>query len=1195
MFFGLAIGVGLIIYNVVREESDEVDDENADTIAVGTRPDDPLAKTADERVGAAEEGAVTVRKSRMLALKQSLENSLQTRAGARPASDRMLMPWYLLVGPEGSGKTTLLENTGLPLPYGSAIEVDPKRKDAGRWWLFEEAVVLEAPPAAPAGPDAALTLGKTLPPNRSEGWNTLLQMLRRERPDSPLNGIIVTISCSDLIDARRKPQQLQQQADRIREFLERTRRVLGVRLPLHVLVTKCDALPGFRSFANNLPQARRHDIFGWANDADAELPFESSWVENGFATLRSSLEELRDEVLAAPEELRDSDGLFVFTHEFPDVQEPLREFITRLMPTGSRRPSLFFRGMYFCGESIDPAAIPGYDDSGKLVFLRSLFRDKIFPEAGMARPAARMRLSRDRRVVLAQAAAILFTLIGGAGLWTAVNGFTRGSITKTGLRTDAEVLTRVLSGMVIDLDQVKRGTGNPDSSMNRRTRDAAAIELVGEMRDVVALQRSPFIPVSWFSSLPGEIRQSMVVGIQDIVLPVIRQRLQERADRLLGGDSTEAAMAEELESADPHSLTNYLSDVRTLSRNIGRYNALAASDTGSVADLSALLEYLFGERLESDSGRTISDDFEGALRMAEAPRIVVSPNRAADVLNRSVAIVSAVARAASRQLAPRPTLRAELAVTPDAYMLALRGLAAIVELSHPTRGLKATLSDSTILGLPLTSMIEDSIGVQLRLAAVRIARDTVAPEQQGERLRTVIQNLSGLRFMERSEGRDVAGEIRPNTRLRWDVGRLELALTLRGEFDQAVVTAGDAFPGQSPERMRRALEVQLRSRAIDVAASAQRFTPNTPGADALVDARASAANLDAASSRIVRLSELLDSLRAAPDGRKLLASGTRQAEQVLATAQSVVDRQRYFAPQAQRIVAWQGVIPIAFAAFGVTDSISFETLTVQHLTAIRTLAHDVAPALRYLRMPAIDSTRDRRLVDEWEGLAASVAKYERGDPTSTLGILHRYLRDGLTARDLSTCRAAVVPDTAQPSADLLVLRRRQFRAALASRCANAGTDAVRRYERLRTSFTRNLAGRYPFADSASVPRTARAASADPAAVREFFRAYDAFMVTGDIALRSDPRLAGAARSALGFLDQMGQARAFFAPMLRERTRSLPQYSLVVSPADTMVDVELHVGGRILPLDEAEREERWTYGDTVRVVTEDSDAPAFASA
>jgi hypothetical protein len=189
----------------------------------------------------------------------------------------------------------------------------------------------------------------------------------------------------------------------------------------------------------------------------------------------------------------------------------------------------------------------------------------------------------------------------------------------------------------------------------------------------------------------------------------------------------------------------------------------------------------------------------------------------------------------------------------------------------------------------------------------------------------------------------------------------------------------------------------------------------------------------------------------------------------------------------------------------------------------------------------------------------------------------------------------VVPDTAQPSADLLVLRRRQFRAALASRCANAGTDAVRRYERLRTLFTRNLAGRYPFADSASVPRTARAASADPAAVREFFRAYDAFMVTGDVALRSDPRLAGAARSALGFLDQMGQARAFFAPMLREGNRSLPQYSLVVSPADTMVDVELHVGGRILPLDEAEREERWEYGDTVRVALDDADTPAFASA
>ena len=49
------------------------------------------------------------RKSRMLALKDSLERSLQTRSGAAAAEvDRLSMPWFMLVGSEGSGTKALL-------------------------------------------------------------------------------------------------------------------------------------------------------------------------------------------------------------------------------------------------------------------------------------------------------------------------------------------------------------------------------------------------------------------------------------------------------------------------------------------------------------------------------------------------------------------------------------------------------------------------------------------------------------------------------------------------------------------------------------------------------------------------------------------------------------------------------------------------------------------------------------------------------------------------------------------------------------------------------------------------------------------------------------------------------------------------------------------------------------------------------
>ena len=1188
-----AIGAALFIKSLLSEEEEE--DETAEgyeggdtTQVIGGRGDtlsETLSTTSEEYQGA--------RKSRMIALKESLEASLEARPGAESPSDkdRMSMPWFMLLGGEGSGKTTLLANTGLPLPYGPAFEVDSRKKDAGRWWLYEDAVVLEAPAAAPG----ATATGTTLTPeqtqalNTSEGWNTLLHMLRRERPDSPLNGIIVTVSAPDLLASRRDPEKLVDQAERIRVFLERTRGVLGVRLPLHLLVTKCDTLPGFKSFAQNLPEGRRHDIFGWANPNKLETPFNPDWVDLGIAAMRDQLDDLRDELLAAPDEIVDSDGLFVFVSEFAELHEPLKEFATKLIGEGERRPSLFFRGMYFSGDAIEKvdaadlaqervsgpratvrisseAAMGGQTTGHNLVFLRSLFRDKIFKEAGLAKPVARFRLSRDRRVVIAQAAALVFLLVGGAGLWTALNGYRRGETLRPGLRHDAEAVATVLAGMAIDIDEVKRGAGGPDSTMDRRLRDAAVIELVGEMRSVESIRKSPFIPASWFSPLPEEIRRSMVAGIESIVLPVSRQRLQERIDRLLGPAGRDsAAPAGDFASSDPRSLTEYLNEVKALSRNIGRYNTLATRDSGTVAQLAALLDYLYAERpLEGDSNFT-SADFQSALRQASAARIVVTPAMARAVVSRSVEMIAAVARTSAQQLAPRETPAAARAVKPEDDLQALRGLSALVDLSDPTTGLIGTVSDSVILGLKLARIVQDSIAAELRLAAIRIGRDTVAPATAEARLRDAIARLFDLRFMERGDDREVAGDIQPKERLRWDVGRLELALALRGEFDQALFTVAPAFPGQPPDRMRRAFQVQLRSRAVDVAASAQRFTPMAVS-DSALEVRTSAANLELAAPRILRASVLLDTLGAETEGRKLLSAASRQAEQAIAMTQAMFESRRFFEPHTARIAGWLGAVPLKFAALNIVnnDSLVAETTLLRYVSDIWTLSRDVQPAVAYLRRSGVDSARIPRLLADWENIGVQVGRWERGElATSTIGQLHRFVRDDMSVRDMETCAAAAAAtDTIKASTDVFVIKRRQYRAAMAARCANAGPEAVAAYGRLRAAFASRLAGRYPFADSSR----AGTSNVEVAALREWLRQYDTFVETGhDVALRSDPRLAGPAREAVGFLDQAARVRQFFSPVA-ESERRPPEYALVIGEGE---------GARV---------ERWVYGQPITLLS-----------
>jgi type VI secretion system protein ImpL len=1178
-------GIALLVYNAMT--SDDEDGEEGD----GQEPRGPehiLAITAaekkDELASTTEEYRGSARKSRVMALKESLERSLDSRQGHRIQSkNRMTMPWFLLVGADESGKKTVLSNNGLPQPFGPAIEVDSQRKDAGKWWVFDDAVVLEAPAAAP-GTTAS---GSTLPPDQtvydaSVGWHTLLHMLRRERPDSPLNGIIVTVSCADLLSGRAEPEKLADQADRIRIFLERTRRTLGVRLPLHVIVTKCDTLPGFRTFARTLPADRRDDIFGWANPNDVEARYDAAWIETGFQEMRNQLTSLRDELLAAPEQVDDAVGLFVFDGEFVDMQEPLKDFVSKLMSEGERRPSLFFRGMYFTGDMLggDGAdlsttqaerasnavtAVAGDDNSGhSLAFLKSLFIDKIFREAGLARPTARFRFARDRRVVYAQAAALLIVVGGSLGLYGSLYGWKRGGeVVQAGIQSDAETLTRVLSGLAIDLDEVRHR--DDDESLDRRARDAAVIELVAQMREVPTMQmRSAFLPTSWFSALPGDIRASMRRGVQEIVLPVTRQRLEERADQLLGfrNGVRDTTVSAELDVQDPRAVAAYLSDVRTLSRNIARYNSLADSSSGSLPELAALLDYLFGEKVSAEA-ELASADFENALRQASAPKIVVSPAMAASVVNRAASLLSSVATSAAQQLAPRTNPQALRAVNPDDDLSALFGLSALVDIVDAKRGLVATVSDSTILGMRIARMVEDSVDAQLRFVAARLRADTLSPSEAADSLKHTITELFKSRLMLPRENRSVSADIGPNQRLRWDVGRLELALALRNEFLQSLLILNNAFPNQPQERLRRALEVQLRARAIDAAANAQRWTPSVPESN--LEIRAEDANLDAATARLLNLSIMFDSLGAGPEGRKLIEAGARQAEHTLAMAQALIERSRPFYPQTAKIASWNGVLPVSFPALGVSDSLTFQTTLINQTTDVRTLAHDVAHALRFLRFHEVDPSHVTPLLTQWEEIANSVARYERGDYTSTLGQLHRYIRDNMTLSDLASCAAVASQPDLDPDTramDVFAVRRRQYYAAVVGRCGGNQTAIVAAYQRMRNTFTQRLAGRFPFVDST---QAAFAPDADPVAVREFLREYDAFAASAEVSMRSNPAFAQPAKMAMAFLDQVEQARPFFGPVI-EMEKGLPEYSLAVHSGDSDWGT------------------RWRWGDSLHVST-----------
>ena len=108
-------------------------------------------------------------------------------------------PWYVIIGPPGSGKTTAIQNSGLdfPLVAGRVAGVGGTRNCD--WWIAEQAVLIDTAGRyttqdSDAGADKA-------------GWERFLDLLRRERPRQPLNGVIVAFGADMLsrLDAEGRP------------------------------------------------------------------------------------------------------------------------------------------------------------------------------------------------------------------------------------------------------------------------------------------------------------------------------------------------------------------------------------------------------------------------------------------------------------------------------------------------------------------------------------------------------------------------------------------------------------------------------------------------------------------------------------------------------------------------------------------------------------------------------------------------------------------------------------------------------------------------------------------------------------------------------------------------------------------------------------------------------------------------------
>lgn len=382
------------------------------------------------------------------------------------------MPWYLFIGPPGSGKTTALIHSGLKFPLANQVGNDPLQGVGGtrncQWWFTDRAVLIDT-----AG---RYTTQDSDQAADSAEWTGFLQLLAKHRPRQPINGVLLTVSCADLLSL--PEQQLQQHAVAVRQRIDELQTTLKLQFPVYLLVTKTDLLPGFMEFFGDFDREQREQIWGTtvpaasaaANDANrsadrGSTPYSAAQCASDLRQMvdrlgRQIIERLNRERLLAQRQM-----IFGFPAQFASLSQALTSYVDQVFGPSQFVATPMLRGVFFTsgtqeGTPIDRLlgsmarsmglerkALAATRPTGKSFFITRLFNELIFAEAGLAGTNLAWE-RRWRRLKWLSAAAAGLALFAAGIAWTL--SYLNNSAYLDEVQANAKALSTELSNQRID-------------------------------------------------------------------------------------------------------------------------------------------------------------------------------------------------------------------------------------------------------------------------------------------------------------------------------------------------------------------------------------------------------------------------------------------------------------------------------------------------------------------------------------------------------------------------------------------------------------------------------------------------------------------------------------------------------------------------------------------------------------------------
>jgi hypothetical protein len=358
------------------------------------------------------------------------------------------LPWHVIIGESGSGKTEAIRHSGIDFPPGLQDELQGSGGTVNMdWWFTNRGIILDT---------AGSMLFNEARAGESPEWREFLRLLKRARPQCPVNGLFLVLSVESLI--KDSADAIAQKASRLAQQLDFIQRTLDVRFPVFLLVTKCDLLTGFREFFDSIQDPLlQHQMFGWSNPDPLDAHFQPDCIEQHLNSVAARLRRRRMALIrdtsgtgrlgdtqqffastyqlgrgpAPARRLDEVDSLFALPESVMRLAPRLRRYLETIFVAGewSAKP-VFLRGIYFTssmreGKALDEAislatGIPldqlpedyAWGEKNRAYFLRDLFLEKVFRESGLVTRATNtLKLLRQRQLAIFGSAGLALVLL----------------------------------------------------------------------------------------------------------------------------------------------------------------------------------------------------------------------------------------------------------------------------------------------------------------------------------------------------------------------------------------------------------------------------------------------------------------------------------------------------------------------------------------------------------------------------------------------------------------------------------------------------------------------------------------------------------------------------------------------------------------------------------------------------------------